>query len=63
MAKEQGVPAYVIFDNKTLLKLVELKPRSLSHMRRVPGVGEVKLERYGEAFLAVMTRAGDSSRL
>ena len=63
LAKEQGVPAYVIFDNKTLLKLVELKPRSLAHLRRVPGVGEVKLERYGEAFLAVVTRAGDSSRL
>ncbi len=56
LAKAQGVPAYVIFDNKTLLKMAELKPRSLAELRRVPGVGEVKLERYGEAFLEVLGR-------
>ena len=55
LAKEQEVPAYVVFDNKTLLKMAELKPRSLAELRRVPGVGEVKLERYGEQFLEVLT--------
>lgn len=56
LAREQGVPAYVIFDNKTLLGIVERKPRSLAALRRVPGVGEVKLQRYGEAFLEVVQR-------
>ena len=54
LAKEQEVPAYVIFDNKTLVKMAEAKPRSLAEMQRVPGVGAVKLERYGERFLAVV---------
>ena len=55
IAKEQEVPAYVVFDNKTLVKMAELRPRSLAELRRVPGVGEVKLERYGQQFLAVLT--------
>jgi ATP-dependent DNA helicase RecQ len=56
LAKEQGVPAYVIFDNKTLVKMAERKPRSVAELRRVPGVGEVKLERYGPQFLEVLTQ-------
>ncbi len=55
IAKAQEVPAYVVFDNKTLVKMAELKPRSLAELRRVPGVGEVKLERYGKQFLGVLT--------
>lgn len=55
IAKVQEVPAYVVFDNKTLVKMAELKPRSLAELRRVPGVGEVKLERYGSQFLEVLT--------
>ena len=35
--------------------MAELKPRSLAELRRVPGVGEVKLERYGKQFLGVLT--------
>jgi ATP-dependent DNA helicase RecQ len=56
LAKEQGVPAYVIFDNKTLLKMAELKPRTVAELRSVPGVGEVKLERYGRHFLEVLVQ-------
>ena len=44
-----------MFDNKTLVKMAELRPRSLAELRRVPGVGEVKLERYGKQFLSVLT--------
>ncbi len=56
LAKEQEVPAYVIFDNKTLVKMAEAKPRSLAEMQRVPGVGAVKLERYGQQFLEILTQ-------
>ena len=56
LAKEQEVPAYVIFDNKTLVKMAEVKPRSLKEMQRVPGVGAVKLERYGQRFLDLLTQ-------
>ncbi len=63
LAREQGVPAYVIFDNKTLSAMAELKPRTLSALRQVPGVGEVKLERYGEAVLEILTRHADAPGL
>ncbi len=56
LAREQEVPAYVIFDNKTLVKMAEAKPRSLKDMGRVPGVGAVKLERYGQQFLEIVTQ-------
>ena len=51
LAKEQGVPPYVIFHDSTLYEMAERKPASLEEMRRVSGVGESKLARYGETFL------------
>lgn len=54
LARAQGVPAYIVFDDKTLRTMTELRPRTLAELRRVPGVGEVKLARYGEAFLEVL---------
>ncbi|CAN5880248.1 DNA helicase RecQ [soil metagenome] len=53
-AKEQGVPAYVIFHDSTLREMAETKPRSLHTLGKVSGVGKAKLERYGAAFLAVV---------
>ena len=54
LAKEQGVPPYVVFHDTTLRELVRLKPLSLAEMERVQGVGESKLRKYGEAFLRVV---------
>jgi len=54
LAKEQGVPPYVIFHDKTLLEMHEAKPNSLDKMGMISGVGEAKLEKYGEAFLTVL---------
>ena len=54
LARERGVPPYVIFHDRTLLEMVERRPRSAAAMAQVPGVGERKLEEYGEAFLAVI---------
>jgi ATP-dependent DNA helicase RecQ len=51
LAKEQGVPAYVIFHDATLLAMLRERPHTLSALGAVSGVGERKLERYGEAFL------------
>ena len=55
LAKEQGVPPYVIFHDATLRELVERKPRTLQELSQVSGVGAAKLERYGERFLEVLT--------
>ncbi len=57
LAKEQNLPPYVIFHDKTLRDLVVLKPTSLEAMSHVSGVGQVKIERYGKVFLDVLTKA------
>lgn len=54
LAKDQGVPPYVIFHDATLREMVEAKPASLRALGEVSGVGARKLETYGEAFLAVI---------
>ena len=54
LAKAQGVPPYVIFHDTTLLDMATKKPRGLEAFAGLSGVGAAKLERYGEAFLAVI---------
>jgi ATP-dependent DNA helicase RecQ len=57
LAKEQGVPPYVIFHDSTLLEILNNKPQTLDQMGRISGVGKAKLERYGDAFLQVLEDA------
>ena len=54
LAKAADVPPYVVFHDATLRELVRQRPRSQADMLAVHGVGEAKLARYGEAFLAVL---------
>ncbi|MCP4788955.1 MAG: DNA helicase RecQ [Gammaproteobacteria bacterium] len=54
LAQEQSVPPYVIFSDATLLAMIEMKPINLAQMSHVPGVGEKKLDRYGDTFLGVL---------
>ncbi|MBB4682840.1 DNA helicase RecQ [Amycolatopsis jiangsuensis] len=54
-AKEQGVPAYVIFHDATLRQIATERPASLSELGTVNGVGENKLAKYGEGVLATLT--------
>ncbi len=51
LAKQQNLPPYVIFHDKTLLDMVVLKPTTLDKLALVQGVGQSKLEKYGEVFL------------
>ncbi|MCQ4164590.1 DNA helicase RecQ [Tahibacter harae] len=55
LAKEQNVPPYVIFHDATLLDMLREHPTSLREMAEISGVGTSKLEKYGEAFLKVLT--------
>ena len=50
-AKEQGVPAYVIFHDATLREVAMTSPSSLAELGKVSGVGETKLARYGQQLL------------
>ncbi len=57
VAKEQGVPAYVVFTDATLAAIAQARPDSLSELRAVSGVGDAKLERYGESVRQVVAGA------
>lgn len=54
LAKEQGVPPYVIFHDSTLIEMVVKKPSSMYELSLISGVGENKLARYGNAFLELL---------
>ena len=54
-AREQGVPPYVVFHDRTLLELAARQPTNLADLALVSGIGSAKLDRYGEAVLAVIT--------
>ena len=51
VAQEQHVPAYIVFSNATLLDMAAKRPGSMEELLEVSGVGHVKAERYGAAFL------------
>ncbi len=51
IADDASVPPYVVCADKTLRAMVRRRPQSLEELLEVPGVGEVKLQRYGQAFL------------
>jgi ATP-dependent DNA helicase RecQ len=56
LAKDQGLPPYVIFHDRTLAEMAARRPMTREALLLVPGIGEAKLERYGEAFLSVIAR-------
>jgi ATP-dependent DNA helicase RecQ len=53
-ARQQGVPPYVVFHDRTLLELAARRPVTLDELAGIGGIGAAKLERYGEALLAVL---------
>ena len=58
LAREQGVPPYVIFHDSTLLEMLNRKPKNLIELGQINGVGQSKLTRYGDDFLQVLKGAG-----
>ena len=53
-AREQGVPPYVVFHDRTLVELAAARPDCLAALGGVSGIGRAKLDRYGEALLEVL---------
>ena len=60
IARRDAVPAYIVFSDRTLAEFALRRPLSLAAMASVRGVGEMKLDRYGEEFLAVI-RSSDET--
>lgn len=60
LAEAAGVPAYVIFPDRTLIEMAETRPTDLDGMAGITGVGAKKLESYGAAFLEVINGAAEA---
>jgi len=54
LAQEQGVPAYIIFHDATLMEMVEYHPTTVHELGQINGVGATKLEKYGDEFLFIL---------
>jgi len=54
IASEKGIPPYIVFSDKTLKDLSTKQPQSKAEMLEVHGIGDVKFERYGKAFLSLI---------
>jgi ATP-dependent DNA helicase RecQ len=54
LAEQQGVPAYVVFSDATLTEMATRRPTTQAELLTITGVGQAKLERYGDEFLALI---------
>ena len=54
LAEAQEVPAYIIVNDKTLFEMLRVKPTDMKSFGRVNGIGQYKLEKYGNAFLTLL---------
>jgi len=57
LAKDQGLAAYMVFADRTLLEMAEQRPATVDDLRAIHGVGERKIALYGEAFLDAIAQA------
>ncbi len=62
LAKTQGVPPYVIFHDSALLEMTRTVPTSLEALASISGIGQVKLERYGDSFLDLLRAHANAGR-
>ena len=53
-ANEHNVPAYVIFHDKTLHEMLTYRPQTAAELLGISGVGQTKLDRYGDGFLSIL---------
>jgi ATP-dependent DNA helicase RecQ len=60
IAREEQVPPYIVFSDRTLAELAIRRPRSLNALQDVRGVGPMKLERYGALFLAAIAELDET---
>jgi len=62
IAKEEGVPAYIVFSDATLKDMEAKKPQTLDDMIMVSGVGQAKLDKYGDRFLKLLQQEKPKKR-
>jgi ATP-dependent DNA helicase RecQ len=57
-ARADSVAPFIVFHDSTIEAIAARRPRSIAELRRVPGVGPMKLDRYGEEIIGVVVRSG-----
>ena len=58
-ARSDGVPPYVVFHDRVLHEIADVRPATLGELARISGVGPAKLERYGGDVLATIAGSGE----
>jgi ATP-dependent DNA helicase RecQ len=58
VARTRGVPAYVVLHDTTIDGIASARPTTLGQLRDIPGIGDKKLEHYGDELLALVAAAG-----
>ncbi|MCA9712602.1 MAG: HRDC domain-containing protein, partial [Myxococcales bacterium] len=53
-AHEAGLPPYVVLTNRDIQALIDTRPDTIADLRRIPGIGKTKVDRYGEALLHIL---------
>jgi ATP-dependent DNA helicase RecQ len=61
IARKRGVPAYVVLHDSTIDGIAAARPRTLEQLRGIPGIGDKKLEHYGEELIALVKEAATSA--
>ena len=61
IAKELGVPSFVVFHDKTLMEMAADQPKNRDEFLRISGVGEIKAERFGDTFLKAINEGKEGS--
>jgi ATP-dependent DNA helicase RecQ len=61
VARKRGVPAYVVLHDSTIDGIATARPRTLAQLRGIPGIGDKKLEHYGEELIALVKEAATSA--
>ena len=57
-ARADAVAPFIVFHDSTIEAIAARRPRSIAELRRVPGVGPMKLDRYGDEIIGVIVRDG-----
>ncbi len=58
IARKRGVPAYVVLHDSTIDGIAAARPATLNELRNIPGIGDTKLEHYGDELIALVRTAG-----
>ncbi|CAN0541076.1 unnamed protein product [Scytosiphon promiscuus] len=56
IADENGVAPFVVFHDATLIGMIDARPRDLNEMLEITGIGQAKLQKYGQRFLEVLAQ-------